>query len=66
LACAWLGECLQVVPGGCADGAEAGPGEPADEPFVDVGEPGVGEVVAQVVEAGPDPVGAYGLPVAWV
>jgi hypothetical protein len=36
---------LQVVLGGGVEGVEAGPGEPADESFVDVGEPGVGEVV---------------------
>ena len=41
----WLGSCLQVVLGGGVEGVEAGPGEPADESFVDVGEPGVGEVV---------------------
>jgi hypothetical protein len=51
-----------VVQGGGLEGVEAGPGEAADEPFVDVGEPGVGEVVAQVVEVGPDPIGADRLP----
>jgi hypothetical protein len=52
---------LQVVPGGGTEGVEAGPGETADEAFVDVGEAGVGEVVAQVVEVGPGPVRADGL-----
>jgi hypothetical protein len=44
------------------EGVEAGPGEAADEALVDVGEAGVGEVVAQVVEVGPGPFGADGLP----
>jgi hypothetical protein len=43
------------------EGVESGPGEAADEAFVDVGKAGVGEVVAQVVEVGPGPVGADGL-----
>jgi len=55
-----------VVVGGGLEGVEAGPGEAADESFVDIGESGVGEVVAQVVEVGPDSVGADGLRVAWV
>src|SRR5258706_48582 len=42
--------------------AGAGPGEAADECFVDVGEPGVREAVAQVVQVGPDRFGAHGLP----
>ena len=50
-----------MVLGGGLEGVEAGPGEAADEAFVDVGEPGVGEVVAQVVKVGPGPVGADGL-----
>ena len=54
----WLGSCLQVVLGGGLEGVEACPGEPADESFIDVGEPGVGEVVAQVIEVGPGLVGA--------
>jgi hypothetical protein len=49
---------VQVVLGGGLEGVEPGPGEAADEVFVDVGEPGVGEVVAQVVEVGPGAVGA--------
>ena len=53
--------CLQVVAGGGLERVEAGPGEPADETLVDVGEPGMGEVVAQVVEVGPGVVGADGL-----
>src|SRR6202042_82828 len=57
----WLGLRLQVVLCGGLEGVEAGPGEAADEAFVDVGEAGVGEVVAQVVEVGPGPVGADGL-----
>src|ERR1700727_1853039 len=59
---AWLRSCLQVVAGGGLEDVEAGPGESADEVFVDVGEAGVGEVVAQVVEVGPGLVGADGLP----
>ena len=47
--------------GGGLERVEAGPGEPADETLVDVGEPGMGEVVAQVVEVGPGVVGADGL-----
>ena len=46
-----------VLRGGL-EGVEPGPGEAADEAFVDVGEPGVGQMVAQVVEISPDPVGA--------
>jgi hypothetical protein len=57
-----LGGCLKVMLGGFAEGVEACPGEPADETFVDVGKPGVGEVVAQVVEVGPGPVSADALP----
>jgi hypothetical protein len=57
----WLGPYLQVVLGGGMEGVEAGPGEPADESFVDVGEPGVGEVVAQVIKVGPGLVRADGL-----
>jgi hypothetical protein len=37
---------------------ETRPGEPADKPFVDIGEAGMGEVVAEVVEVGPGPVTA--------
>ena len=37
---------------------EACPGEPADECFVDVGQAGVGQVVAKVIQVGPGPVGA--------
>ena len=51
-----------MVQGGGLEGVEAGPGEAADEPFVDVGEPGVGEVVAQVVKVRPGPVSTYRLP----
>jgi hypothetical protein len=40
--------------GGSRDGA----GEPADESFVDVRDPGVGEVVAQVIKVGPGLIGA--------
>jgi hypothetical protein len=47
----WIRLC-----GGCRDTSA----DPADESFVYVGEPGMGEVVAQVVEVGPDPVGADG------
>jgi hypothetical protein len=47
-----------VVLHGRLEGAEPGPSEAADEAFVDVGESGVGEVVAQVVEVGPGAVGA--------
>ena len=54
----WLVSCLEVVLGGGVEGVEACPGEPADETFVDVGEPGVGEVVAQVIKVGPGPVRA--------
>ena len=50
-----------MVLGGGLEGAGAGPGEPADEALVDAGKPGVGEMVAQVVEIGPGPVGADGL-----
>lgn len=57
----WLGSRLQVVLGGGLEGVEAGPGEAADEALVDVGEAGVGQVVAQVVEVGPGLVGADGL-----
>jgi hypothetical protein len=39
---------LQVVLGGGGEGVEASPGEPANESFVDIGQAGVGEVVAQV------------------
>jgi hypothetical protein len=56
---------LQVVLSG-VEGVEAGPGEAADKAFVDVGEARVSEVVAQVIEVGPGPVGADGRPVAWV
>ena len=56
------GARLKVVLGGGLKRVEAGPGEPADKPFVDIGEAGVGEVVAEVVEVGPRPVSAYGLP----
>jgi hypothetical protein len=46
---------------GCLERVEAGPGEPADESFVNVRESRMGQVVAQVVEVGPGPVGADGL-----
>jgi len=51
----------QMILNGLPERADAGPGEAADECVVDVGEPGVREVVAQVVEVGPGPVGADGL-----
>ena len=42
----------QVILDGLPERAGAGPGEAADECFVDVGEPGVREVIPQVVEIG--------------
>ncbi len=42
----------QVIVNGVAERAGAGLGEAADECFVDVGEPGVREVIPQVVEVG--------------
>src|SRR5258706_13455423 len=50
-----------MILNGLPERADAGPGEAADECVVDVGEPGVREVVAQVGEVGPGPVGADGL-----
>lgn len=46
---------------GGLQGVEACPGEALDEGFVDVGQAGVGEVVAQVIQVGPGAVGAYQL-----
>jgi hypothetical protein len=47
-----------MVPDRVPERVEAGPGEAADEGLVDVGEPGVGQVAAQVVQVGPGgPVG---------
>jgi hypothetical protein len=51
----------QVLAGGVLEGVQACPGEALDQRFVDVGQAGVGEVVAQVVQVGPGAVGADGL-----
>src|SRR5216683_1739339 len=51
----------QMILDGLPERVGARPGEAANECFVDVGEPGVREVVAQVVEVGPGPLGAHGL-----
>ena len=42
----WL--FAQVLAGGVPEGVQACPGEALDQRFVDVGQAGVGEVVAQV------------------
>ena len=47
-----------MVLGDGLEGVEPGSGKAADEAFVDVGGPGVGQMVAQVVEISPDSVGA--------
>lgn len=51
-----------MVPYRFSQRIQAGPGEPPDESLVDVREPGVGEMIAQVIEVRPGPVGAYRLP----
>lgn len=51
----------QELVGGVLEGAQACPGEALDKRFVDIGQAGVGEVVAQVVQVGPGAVGADGL-----
>ena len=51
-----------MVPDRFSERAEAGPGELPDESLVEVREPGVGEVVAQVVKIRPGSVSTYGLP----
>jgi hypothetical protein len=56
-----LWPCAQVLAGGVLEGVQACPGEALDQRFVDVGQAGVGEVVAQVVQVGPGAVGADGL-----
>jgi hypothetical protein len=38
-----------MVPDRFSQRVQAGPGEPPGESLVDVGEPGVGEMVAQVI-----------------
>jgi hypothetical protein len=45
---------------GGLEGVEAASGEPADEAVIDAGKPGAGELVAQVVAAGPGLAGADG------
>lgn len=56
-----LWPCAQVLLGGGLQGVEACPGEALDEGFVDVGQAGVGQVVAQVIQVGPGAVGAHRL-----
>jgi len=51
-----------MVPYRFSQRIQAGPGEPPDESLVDVREPGVGEMIAQVIEVRPGPVGSYRLP----
>ena len=51
-----------MVPYRFSQRIQAGPGEPPDESLVDVREPGVGEMIAQVIEVRPGPVCAYRLP----
>ena len=51
----------QMILDGLPERVGARPGGAANERYVDVGEPGVREVVAEVVEVGPGPVDAHGL-----
>jgi hypothetical protein len=56
-----LGSGAQVLLGGGLEEVQACPGEALDECFVDVGQAGVGEVVAQVIQVGPGTVSAHQL-----
>ena len=57
---AWLA-AVEMILDGLPERVGARPGGAANERYVDVGEPGVREVVAEVVEVGPGPVDAHGL-----
>lgn len=50
---------LQMPLGGLAQLAEAGPGEPHDQSFIDVGQPGMGQMVPKVIQVSPDAIGTY-------
>jgi hypothetical protein len=56
-----LSSGAKMVPDRFSQRIQAGPGEPPNEALVDVGEPGVGEMVAQVIQVRPGTVGAYQL-----
>jgi len=53
---------METVPHHLSQRAEAGPGEPPDQSLVDVREPGMGEVVAQIVKVRPGSVSTDWLP----